>query len=197
MKLPLSTRLYSARHTQASRPTKLTLLTLRPALQFHHLQNRTYALPSSMEAVKQTIAQNLGSDKSHQLVPEDQQFALEQTPDLSGKVAVVTGGSEGIGYGCTHTLLSKGVKKLFILSLSKEVVDGATNALKEEMGQEVADKVTWLQCDLSDWHAVSKVADKIASSTDRLDILINNAARGIMTYQVTNYGIDRHVSSFE
>ena len=150
-----------------------------------------------MEAVKQTIAQNLGSDKSHQLVPEDQQFALEQTPDLSGKVAVVTGGSEGVGYGCTHTLLSKGVKKLFILSLSKEVVDGATNALKEEMGQEVADKVTWLQCDLSDWHAVSKVADKIASSTDRLDILINNAARGIMTYQVTNYGIDRHVSSFK
>ena len=150
-----------------------------------------------METVKQTVAQNLGNDQSHQLVPEDQQFALEQTPDLSGKVAVVTGGSEGIGYGCTYTLLSKGVKKLFILSVSKEVVDGATNALKEEMGQEVADKVTWLQCDLSDWHAVKQVADKIASSTDRLDILINNAARGIMTYQVTSYGIDRHVSSFE
>ena len=148
-----------------------------------------------MEAVKQTIAQNIGSDTSHQLVPEDQHFALEQTPDLTGRVAVVTGGSEGIGYGCTHTLLTKGVKKLFILSVSKEVVDGATNALKEEMGQEVADKVTWLQCDLSDWHAVKQVAEKIASSTDRLDILINNAARGIMTYQVTSYGIDRHVSS--
>ena len=147
-----------------------------------------------METVKQTIAQNFGGDGSHKVVSEDQQFALEQTPNLDGKVAVVTGGSEGIGYGCTHTLLSHGVKKLFILSLSKEVVDGATNALKEEMGQEVADRVTWLQCDLSDWHAVKETADKIASSTDRLDILINNAARGIMTYQVTSYGIDRHVS---
>ena len=146
-----------------------------------------------MEAIKQTVAQNFGSDASHKLVPEDQQFALDQTPNLDGKVAVVTGGSEGIGYGCTHTLLSKGVKKLFILSLSKEVVDGAANALKEEMGQEVADKVTWLQCDLSDWHQVAEVAGKIASSTDQIDILINNAARGIMTYQVTSYGIDRHV----
>ena len=41
---------------------------------------------------------------------------------------------------------------------------------------------------------VKQTADKIASSTDRIDILINNAARGIMTYQLTDYGVDRHVS---
>lgn len=29
---------------------------------------------------------------------------------------------------------------------------------------------------------------------DRLDILINNAARGIMTYQLTDYGVDRHMA---
>ncbi|KAL8826862.1 MAG: hypothetical protein Q9191_003534 [Dirinaria sp. TL-2023a] len=147
-----------------------------------------------METIKQTIAQNLGSDESHKLVSEDQQFALEQTPSLDGKVAVITGGSEGIGYGVSHTLLSKGISKLFILSVSKEVVDGATNAIKEEMGEDVAKKVTWLQCDLSDWHGVKEVADKIASSTDRIDILINNAARGIMTYQLTSYGVDRHMA---
>lgn len=146
-----------------------------------------------MEAVKQTIAQNFGGDASHKLVSEDQQFALDQTPNLDGKVAIVTGGSQGIGYGCTHTLLSKGVKKLFILSTTKDVADGATNAIKEEMGQEVADKVNWLHCDLSDWHQVAEVADKIAKSTDRIDILINNAGRGIMTYQLTSHGIDRHV----
>ena len=147
-----------------------------------------------METIKQTIAQNLGNDKSHQLVPEDQQFALDQTPSLDGKVAIITGGSEGIGYGCSHTLLSNGLSKLFILSLSKEVVDGATDAITKELGEETAKKVTWLQCDLSDWHAVKATADKIARSTDRIDILINNAARGIMTYQITDYGVDRHVS---
>ena len=147
-----------------------------------------------MQAIKQTIAQNLGSDETHKLVPEDQQFELDQTPSLEGKVAVITGGSEGIGYGVSHTFLSKGISKLFILSVSKDVIDGALDAIKQEMGEEAANKVTWLQCDLADWHAVKETADKIASSTDRLDILVNNAARGIMTYQLTNYGVDRHVS---
>ena len=91
-------------------------------------------------------------------------------------------------------MLSHDIKKLFILSVSKEVVDGAVNAVKEEMGQEAADKMVWLECDLSDWKKTKETADKIASQTDRIDILINNAARGIMTYQVTDYGVDRHVS---
>lgn len=147
-----------------------------------------------METIKQTIAQNFGSDESHKLVSEDQQFDLNQTPSLEGKVAVITGGSEGIGYGASHTFLSKGISKLFILSVSKDVIDGALDAIKQEMGEEVANKVTWLQCDLADWHAVKETADKIASSTDRLDILFNNAGRGIMTYQLTDYGVDRHVS---
>ena len=81
-----------------------------------------------------------------------------------------------------------------MISVSKEVVDGSINAIKEEMGEETAKKVTWLQCDISDWKKVKQTADKIAGSTDRIDILINNAARGIMTYQLTDYGVDRHVS---
>lgn len=146
-----------------------------------------------MEAVKQTVAQNMGVKGAHELVPEEQQFSLDQVPDLSGKVAVVTGGSEGIGYGCTHTLLSHGVEKLFVLSVSKDVVDGSVKAIAEEMGEATAKKVTWLECDLSDWKKVAETAKTIAKSTDRLDILINNAARGIMTYQLTDYGVDRHV----
>ena len=146
-----------------------------------------------MEAVKQTVAQNMGVGGSHTLVPEDQQFDLDQTPNLKGKVAVITGGSEGIGYGCSHTLLSRGIEKLFILSVSEDVINNSLKAIEEEMGAETAKKVTWLQCDLSDWKKTKETADKIAKSTDRIDILINNAARGIMTYQLTDYGVDRHV----
>ncbi|KAL8927378.1 MAG: hypothetical protein Q9172_001376 [Xanthocarpia lactea] len=146
-----------------------------------------------METIKQTVAQNFGGP-AHKAVSEDHQFSLEQVPSLTGKVALVTGGSEGIGYGCSHTMLSKDIKKLFILSVSKDVVDGAVNAVKEEMGQEAADKIVWLQCDLSDWKAVKETADKIASQTDRLDIFIANAGRGIMTYQTTEYGVDRHMA---
>ena len=146
-----------------------------------------------MEAIKSTIAENLGGP-SHKAVSEEHQFSLDQIPSLEGKVAVVTGGSEGIGYGCTHSLLSHGIKKIFILSVSRDVIDGAVDAIRQELGDGAAQKVTWLQCDLSDWKATKEVADKIAKSSDRVDILINNAARGIMTYQLTEYGVDRHMA---
>ena len=58
----------------------------------------------------------------------------------------------------------------------------------------MADRTEWILCDLGDWAAVPAVAKQITDSTDRLDILINNSARGIMTYQETDYGVDRHMA---
>lgn len=164
-----------------------------PLTHTKHYSSLSKKIPEAMEAIKQTVAQNMGVQGAHTLVPEDQQFDLDQTPNLKGKVAVITGGSEGIGYGCSHTLLAHGIEKLFILSLSEDVINNSLEAIEEEMGAETAKKVIWLQCDLSDWKKTKETADKIAKSTDRLDILINNAGRGIMTMQLTDYGVDRHV----
>lgn len=107
---------------------------------------------------------------------------------------MVTGGSEGIGFGCTYTLLKHNAAKVYILSPSEEVVKGAKAAIGKDLGQEAANKTIWLQCDLSDWKRTKEVAEQIKSENDRLDILINNAARGIMTYQLTDYGVDRHMA---
>ncbi|KAL1607520.1 hypothetical protein SLS59_002488 [Nothophoma quercina] len=149
-----------------------------------------------MEAIKNTIAENLGKViPGNELASAENQFSLDAVPDLSGKVALVTGGSEGIGYGCTHTLLSKNVAKLFILSKSDEIVSDAINAIKQEMGEDKANRVEWIKCDLSDWEETGRTAFKIAEKTDRLDILINNAGRGIMTYQLAKNGIDLHMAT--
>jgi NAD(P)-dependent dehydrogenase (short-subunit alcohol dehydrogenase family) len=148
-----------------------------------------------MQTIKNTLAENLGKGTgAHSLAPEESQFSLEQVPDLSGKVAVVTGGSEGIGYGCTHTLLKHNISKLFVLSKSEDIISDALKAIGEEMGEETKNKVEWVKCELSDWEAVSKTAFDIASKTDRIDILINNAGRGIMTRQLDNHGVDLHMS---
>ncbi|KAF2271941.1 retinol dehydrogenase 12 [Westerdykella ornata] len=148
-----------------------------------------------METIRTTVAENLGKViPGNALAPEDGKFSLDQVPDLSGKVAVVTGGSEGIGYGITHTLLSHNISKLFILSPSEDIASDAINAIKEELGEGVANRVEWLHCDLTDWEETSKVAFQIAEKTDRLDILINNAGRGIMAHTLDRNGVDRHMS---
>ncbi|EMC93287.1 hypothetical protein BAUCODRAFT_36967 [Baudoinia panamericana UAMH 10762] len=148
---------------------------------------------SIVENVQTTLSENFGRS-AQAAAPTGTHFSLDDVPDQTGKVAVITGGSEGIGYGSSHTLLSKNISKIFIISLSKEVVEGAKKSVAEELGQDKADRTHWYQCDMGDWKKVAEVSREIAKQTDRVDILINNAARGIMTYQLTDYGVDRHMA---
>ena len=81
--------------------------------------------------------------------------------------------------GAAHRVAAKGDQ----FDIDKDVPD-----------TEFADRVVWFQCDLSDLIAVTEVAKKVRDQTDRLDILSLNAGRGIMTYQLTDYNIDRHMA---
>ena len=150
-------------------------------------------MSSAVKAVQTTLSQNLGG-AAHNLAAESRQFKLEETPDQTGKVAVVTGGSEGIGYGCVHTLLTKNISKVFIISVSENVIADSVQVIKEELGEEFGDRMRWIQLDLSNWKQIPQVASHIINETDRIDILVNNAARGIMTYQLTDQGVDRHMA---
>ncbi|KAF2219355.1 hypothetical protein BDZ85DRAFT_268876 [Elsinoe ampelina] len=153
---------------------------------------RTVTTNPAMQAVKDKLAENF-TGPAHSAGSKT--FSLDDVPDLSGKVAVVTGGSEGIGYGCTHTLLSKGISKLFVTSVRQETGKDALEAIEEELGADARNKVIYIQNDQSNWIEAAKVASDIASQTDRIDILINNAARGIMTRQLNDSGIDLHLAT--
>ena len=84
-----------------------------------------------MDFIKKTLVENLGQP-FHSLASGDEVFTLDQVPDLNGKVGVITGGSEGIGFGSTHTLLSKKISKLFILSKSEDKIDEALDAIRKD-----------------------------------------------------------------
>ena len=147
----------------------------------------------TMEAIKSTIAENFGGP-AHSLAKPEHQFDIEKdVPDLSGKVAVITGGSQGIGFAAGYMMLKNNLSKLYIISMSQEVFDGGLKFIEENLGPEYAKKVVWLQCDMGDLPKVVKTAKDISDSTDRLDILCLNAARGIMTFQLTDEGLDRHM----
>ena len=150
-------------------------------------------MSSLVDSARNALAENLGIGGG--LAKSEHQFSVEDVPDQSDKVALVTGGSEGIGYAITHTLLARNIAHLYILSVSQEVVDGGLDAMREELGQDVSKRVTWLQCDLANWERVNAVGEQVLKEAYRLDILVNNGARGIMTYAVTDQGVDRHMAA--
>ncbi len=86
---------------------------------------------------------------------------------LEGKIALVTGGSRGIGRMIVEGLLEAGCAKVYIVARKKEQVD-ATSA-------ELGDKVIGLVGDLSQMDGIKALADELASREDKLDLLVNNA----------------------
>ena len=90
---------------------------------------------------------------------------------LKGKVAVVTGGTRGIGYAIVKKYLENGAK-VVLFGSRQETVDKALSSLKAENADwEVAGDCP----DLSDAGAVKAAIEKIKEQFGRIDILVNNA----------------------
>ena len=91
------------------------------------------------------------------------------TKDLfNDKVALVTGGRSGIGYGIAKQFLQLGAKA-FIISRKEEKLTKAREELSE-FGE-----CHSLTCDIRKTDDVAAVAERIKEVYGRLDILINNA----------------------
>ncbi len=89
---------------------------------------------------------------------------------VAGKVALVTGGSRGIGEMIAAGLLVNGAT-VFISSRKSEVCDATAERLQATYGG----KCVSLPADLSGLDGVDALAVAIGGHTDHLDILVNNA----------------------
>ncbi|KAG0647487.1 oxidoreductase [Hyphodiscus hymeniophilus] len=101
-------------------------------------------------------------------------FSLKDTPSLASKVAVVTGGSDGIGREIVAQLLLHDISKVYVLARKVEKFDKASIYWSSK-GIDVEQRVEFVPCDLNDMRIVKKVGDELMGRLDRLDILINNA----------------------
>ncbi|KAI6157118.1 NAD(P)-binding protein [Pisolithus tinctorius] len=107
-------------------------------------------------------------------------------PDLTGKVALVTGGNAGIGYATAEHLARRGAK-VYMAARNKEKAEAAIAKLKE-VGLE---QVVWLELDLSDPRNAKTAAKEFMSKESRLDILIHNAAVLFEPYEILADGVQR------
>jgi len=89
---------------------------------------------------------------------------------IEGKVAVVTGGSRGIGEMIAAGFLANGVK-VYISSRKAEVCDETARRLSEQFGGECVS----LPANLAELDGIQAFADELARREEQVDILVNNA----------------------
>ena len=90
---------------------------------------------------------------------------------LEGKVAIVTGGTRGIGFATVKKFLENGAK-VVLTGSKQETVDKALAELRAENAEYVVEG----HCPkLDDSAEVDKLFDEIAAKYGRIDILVNNA----------------------
>lgn len=90
---------------------------------------------------------------------------------LHGEVALVTGGSRGLGFLLARQLLREGCA-VAICARDAEHLDRARERLARETGGDVAA----FTCDVADAGAVADMVDAVVERFGRLDIVVNNAA---------------------
>ena len=96
-------------------------------------------------------------------------MSVKKLFDLSGKVALVTGGSRGLGLQIAEALGEMGAK-LALTARKKDELDQAVSHLKK-LGGDAAAYV----CDIGKRDAIAPVTEEILKKFGRVDILVNNA----------------------
>lgn len=108
---------------------------------------------------------------------------------LKDKVAVITGGSRGIGYATVKKFLENGAKVVLFAS-RKETVEKAVSKLKEENANY---EVSGLYPNLTNIEEVQKAFIKVKEKYGYIDILVNNAGISDSTsfYEYTEDHFDK------
>ena len=105
------------------------------------------------------------------------------TYDLAGKVAVVTGGAQGIGYAVVARMLQSGAK-VASWDMNAEVNAAAIAELSS------AENAIAVPCDVADWSSVTAAVQETESRLGPIDIVVNSAGIAGPNATVEDYDND-------
>ena len=114
-------------------------------------------------------------------------WTTAEIPDLTGKVAIVTGANSGIGYEAALEFARKGAQTI----LACRSLDKAKAALAQIQAQVPNASAQIMLLDLASQASVRQFAQAFNAKYDRLDLLINNAGIMMVPYGKTEDGFER------
>jgi hypothetical protein len=109
-------------------------------------------------------------------------YSHDKIPDLTGKVAIVTGANSGLGYATTVALAGHGAH-VFMACRSQEraltAIEKANKEIKIKYPQlKTKPKLEFLELDLNDINKTKKAADVFLEKELPIHILVNNSGLG-------------------
>ncbi|CAL1285768.1 unnamed protein product [Larinioides sclopetarius] len=90
--------------------------------------------------------------------------------DLNNKIAIVTGGAQGVGRAITLALLNKGMK-VCICDINQDL----TNQFIETLPDTQKSNIIFTKCDVSLFSEFKTTFEKVQSAFGKIDLLVNNA----------------------
>src|SRR5437667_1163084 len=96
------------------------------------------------------------------------------TRKLEGKIALVTGGSRGIGAAIAKRLAADGASVAITFAKDASAASAVVKAIELDGGKAVA-----IQADAADVEAVKSAVEKTVATFGQLDVLVNNAGTAI------------------